>query len=86
MFFIDALDESDIWRIGDFVGKNREKLALARADITKNLVSSIGLVSLPDQKGHARHVNVGPWPVAKDEQKAIALEFCAHSTLSIRPN
>jgi hypothetical protein len=84
MFFVDGLAGSDMWVIGDLVGRNRGNPALARADLASRVITEVGLVLDPDAKGHSRHVNVKGWPTSKDEQKALALEFCSKSTLVIR--
>ena len=84
MFWIDRLEEPNIWELGDFAGKNRGKPAVARADISSRSVSEINLAIEADPEPHPRHVNVGPWPDAKDEQKAVALDLCAKSKLTVR--
>lgn len=85
MFWIDQLQEANIWKIGDVVGsKSRGKPAVARADVSSHSVSEIKLTIEADSEPHPRHVNVGGWPDGKDEQKAVALDLCAKSRLSIR--
>ncbi|HTT19581.1 MAG TPA: hypothetical protein VMG82_11570 [Candidatus Sulfotelmatobacter sp.] len=90
MQFIDDMLESDIWIIGDAVGKERQKAAIARADLKKESVLATGLsitltpgVQVPGLQSN--HANVGGWPSEKDEQKAIAVELCAQSQLCVRP-
>ncbi len=84
MFFLDGLIESDIWTLGDFAGQQRGKKALARAEILESFIRELELIVTLDPKDHARHVNVEHWPISKDEQKAIALEFCIKSPLFLR--
>ena len=84
MFFVDEMKDDEIWSLGDFAGSKRNKASVARTDLTTSLVEETGLKIFPDTKDHARHVNVGPWPSSKDEQKALALELCAASTLVVR--
>jgi hypothetical protein len=84
MFWIDRLEEPNIWNLGDFAGKNRGKPAVARADVSSYSVSEIKLTVEADPEPHPRHANVGPWPDGKDAQKALALDLCAKSRLSIR--
>lgn len=84
MFWIDRLPEVQIWNIGDLAGRNRGKPAVARADVSSRSVNEIKLTIEADPGPHPRHVNVGPWPESKDEQKALALDLCAKSKLSVR--
>lgn len=84
MFWIDGLQEAKIWNLGDFAGKNRGKPAVARADISYHHVMEIDLTIEADPEPHPRHVNVGAWPIGKDEQKAVALDLCVKSRLSVR--
>jgi hypothetical protein len=84
MFFVDGLTESAIWPIGDFAGSKRGKNAIARAEVRCSTIREIGFVVRVHPKEHPRHVNVGPWPAPKDEQKALALELCAKSALIVR--
>lgn len=84
MFWIDRLEEPNIWNLGDFAGKNRGKPAVARVDVSSHSVSEINLTVEADPEPHPRHVNIGPWPEAKDEQKAVALELCVKSRLAVR--
>jgi hypothetical protein len=84
MFFIDQLGPSEIWAIGDFAGKNRGKLAVAHADMQRKLVADLPVTLEVTPNDHPRHINVAGWPTDKDQQKALALEFCAISTLTVR--
>jgi len=84
MFWIDGLQEANIWNLGDFAGKNRGKPAVARAEIGSESVGQIRLTIEADPEPHPRHVNIGSWPDGKDEQKAVALDLCAKSRLYIR--
>ncbi len=86
MFIIDRLADAEIWTIGDLAGENRGKLALARADIPHKALLELKMVFTRTHDEHPRHLNVGGWPVEKDEQKALAVEFCVKSTLHVRPN
>lgn len=43
---------------------------------------NLRLEATPEE--HPRHVNVAGWPTEKDEQMALALEFCAIAILSVR--
>jgi len=85
MFIIDKLGESELWALGDFAGKNRVKLAVARADMRRDSVLELRLRLEATPGDHPLHINVADWPTEKDAQKALALEFCAVSTLAIRP-
>lgn len=85
MFFVDQLNPGEIWAIGDFAGKNRGKLAVASADMQRKSVLALQVTLELTPNDHPRHVNVAGWPTEKDEQKALALEFCAISTLAVRP-
>lgn len=85
MQFTDGIQEKKIWEIGDIVGKEREKAALAKADLTKSSVLSAGLSVALTPGLHPLHADVGGWPAEKDEQKLIALDLCAKSKLSLRP-
>ncbi len=84
MFFIDQLSLDEVWGIGDFAGKNRGKLAIARADMQRKAVINLPVRLEPTPKDHPRHIDIGGWPTEKDAQKALALEFCAISTLALR--
>jgi hypothetical protein len=84
MFFIDQLSPSEVWALGDFAGKNRGKLAVARAVMSRKSVINLPVKLELTPSEHPRHMNVCGWPTGKDEQKALALEFCAISTLSLR--
>lgn len=88
MFFVDLLQEVEIWALGDSVGfEGRGKPAQARAELPANVISSIQQTQLrivPDPQPHPRHVDIAGWPPEKDAQKAIALDLCAASTLHIR--
>jgi hypothetical protein len=84
-FWIDELSEPHIWKIGDEVaGQSRGKPAAARADFKAGAVLGLGLTIEADPEPHPRHVDVCGWPAEKDEQKEVALELCAASTLRIR--
>jgi len=85
MFSIDQLAENEIWDLGDYAGKNRGKAALARGDIHCKSVFELQMTVEQTPEDHPRHVNIAGWPTEKDEQKALALEFCARSTLCLRP-
>jgi hypothetical protein len=84
MFIIDGLADPEIWRTGDLAGENRGKPALARTDIPHKALLELKMMFAQTPDEHPRHVNVGSWPVDKDEQKALALEFCAKSVLYLR--
>ena len=85
MQFIDGFQEQEIWEIGDLIGRERVKNALARADLSKSSVLEDGLTVALTPGFHPLHADVGGWPTEKDEQKSIALELCAKSKLSLRP-
>lgn len=85
MQFIDGLQEHEIWKIGDLIGKERAKDALARGDLLKSSVLEVGLTVALTPGVHHLHADVSGWPSEKDEQKSIALELCAKSKLSLRP-
>ena len=84
MFFVDQLTDTETWSLGDFAGKNRGKPVIARADMHRKLILEMLLSLEPTRKDHPRHVNITGWPTDKDEQKALALEFCAKSALYLR--
>lgn len=85
MQFIDELSQTEIWRIGDVVGEQRDKQAVARADLKKSSVLAIGLSVEMAPGVHPHHADVGGWPPEKERQKAIALELRAKSQLLLRP-
>jgi hypothetical protein len=85
MLFTDGLEEEETWRIGDEVGKDRGKSALARASLEKSSVTAIGLSVVLSPGVHPQHANVGGWPKEKHEQKLVALDLCAKSALRLRP-
>lgn len=85
MLFTDGLEDSETWRIGDEVGKERGKVAIARADLPKSSVIATGLSVKVSPGVHPNHADVFGWPPEKDEQKLIALDLCAASVLSLRP-
>ena len=85
MFIVDELREPEVWALGDFAGENRGKPAAARADVEHEAIADLKVEFARTPHEHPRHVNVGGWPAEKDEQKALAVEFCARSTLSVRP-
>jgi hypothetical protein len=82
--WIDSLSEREIWDIGDLLGLERSKQPLAHADFGVAAVSEAKLTIEADSTPHPRHVNLGGWPIGKDEQKLIALLLCARSILKIR--
>jgi hypothetical protein len=84
MFSVDQLTENEIWDLGDYAGKNRGKAALARGDIECKSIFELHMRVEPTPEDHPRHVNIAGWPTEKDKRKALALEFCARSTLHIR--
>lgn len=86
MQFIDGLMETEIWGIGNLVGKERDKKVLARADVAKSMILNVGLNVALSQGLHPLHADVGGWPLEKDERKAIALELCANSKLLLCPS
>jgi hypothetical protein len=85
MLFVDSMQDAEIWGIGDRVGQERAKRAIARADLMKSSVLAIGLSVELTPGVHANHADVGGWPPEKDAQKLIALELCAQSSLYLRP-
>jgi len=85
MQFIDGLQEQEIWQVGDLIGKERAKNALARGDLSKSSVLKVGLTVDLTPGLHDLHADVSGWPTDKDEQKSIALELCAKSKLCLRP-
>jgi len=85
MFIIDRLTDAEVWTIGDLAGVNRGKTALARADISHKALLELKMVFAGTPDKHPRHLNVGRWPIEKDEQKALAVEFCTQSMLYVRP-
>jgi hypothetical protein len=85
MLFIDGLQEEETWRIGDEVGKDRGKTAVARANLAKSSVVSLGLSVDLSPGVHQNHADIGGWPREKDKQKLIALDLCAESDLRLRP-
>lgn len=86
MMGVDGLADAEIWPLGDIVGEGRARAAIARADVPNNAIRECGLSIESDPTPHPRHVNVAGWPIAKDEQKSIALDLCAKSALQRRPS
>jgi hypothetical protein len=84
MLFTDGLEDGETWRIGDEVGKERGKAAIARANLAKSSVTSTGLSVQLSPGVHPNHADVFGWPEEKDKQKLIALDLCAASDLSLR--
>ena len=82
----DALSEQQIWEIGDQLGRERQQQPKARADLEIAAISEANLTVEPDPVPHPRHFNLCGWPAEKDEQKAIAVFLCAHSSLVEREN
>lgn len=81
---IDNLTESEIWISGDEVaGATRGRSSLARADIKSSAIAEVHL-TLHSDPPPLRHMVLRGWPVAKDEQKAIALDLSLRSLLRIR--
>jgi hypothetical protein len=85
MLFIDGMQHAETWRIGDKIGQERAKRAIARADLMKSSALTIGLSVELSPGVHPNHADVGGWPPEKDAQKLIALELCAQSSLHLRP-
>ncbi len=85
MQFIDGFQETEIWDVGDIIGRVRDKTALARADLPKSVALDVGLTVELAPGPHPLHADVGGWPPDKDKQKLIAIELCVKSTLSLRP-
>jgi hypothetical protein len=85
MLFIDGMRHAEMWGIGDRIGQERAKRAIARAGLMKSAVLTIGLSVELSPGVHANHADVGGWPPEKDAQKLIALELCARSSLHLRP-
>jgi hypothetical protein len=85
MLFIDGMQHAETWGIGDKIGQERAKRAIARADLMKSSVLTIGLSVELSPGVHANHADVGGWPPEKHAQKLIALELCAQSSLHLRP-
>jgi hypothetical protein len=67
-----------------FRWQEQGKLAVAHADMQRKLVTDLPVTLELTPNDHPRHINVGGWPTDKDKQKALALEFCAISTLTVR--
>ena len=85
VFWIDDLQEQEIWHIGDTVaGGPRERRTLARADFNKLCAHELKLTIEPDPKPHPRHAELCGWPKEKDERMAITLELCNRSQLRLR--
>lgn len=79
------MEDTEIWKIGDeVVGRPRAKNPVARADFHAAGLRNLNLSVEADTAVHPRHANLCGWPVEKDEQKAVALELCSQSTLSLR--
>jgi hypothetical protein len=80
----DDLADQEVWSIGDLLGQPRNQQPEARADLHIAAISEAQLTVESDPTPHPRHFNLCGWPVAKDEQKSIALLLCKRSTLMQR--
>lgn len=78
--------EAEIWQIGVNVATQQQRTLYGRSDIlTKNcLVESLRVAAkpFPDNPNHA---DIEGWPLAKEDQKAIALKLAASATKLIPP-
>jgi hypothetical protein len=78
VFDVVALSEPEIWNLGDeVVGKPRNKVTRARADIEKEGFLSVGLTVVSSPAPHPRHYDVCGWPPheQKDLRKDIAQDL-----------
>lgn len=82
---IKDLSSKEIWTLGDDIGADRGKPALARGDFTGEQAKATGLPVVPD-KPPSRHVNIKPWPVEKSEQKLIAEKLARDAKGAVRSN
>ena len=67
MQFIDGFQETEIWDVGDIIGRERDKTALARADLPKSVALDVGLTVELAPGPHPLHADVGGWPPDKDK-------------------
>ncbi|MDG2990092.1 hypothetical protein L3556_03960 [Candidatus Synechococcus calcipolaris G9] len=79
--------EAEIWQAGVNVATQQQRTLHGRSDIlTKNcLVESLRVTAqpFPDNPNHA---DIEGWPMAKEDQKAIALKLAAAATKLIPPS
>ena len=80
-----GLSEKLIWIDGDKVAENRGPL-VGRVDVQVARFEQVKLKVFPDPlEGRPNHANVKGWPVAKEEQKLLALELVRGLTLTPVP-
>ena len=84
VFLVAGLGEKEIWDIGvSFVAVLRQRELQARADLTEQDVSDVGLVVTPESSQHPLHANLEGWPREKEEKKGLAQDLAALATLVI---
>jgi hypothetical protein len=75
-----GLSDSDLWRVGEEVGKPSKRMLLGRADLNAgeyrahNLVVQADPVTAP-LPGNPGHALVLRWPIEKSAQKSLAQNF-----------
>ncbi len=74
-----------MWSLGDrHVAGPRDKDLLARAELKRAEIESVGSLSLVRDDQPFRHANIEGWPEAKDKKKSLAQELAALARLKVR--
>lgn len=84
--------EAEIWSIGKDVSNALDRELYGRADIQANAckietlkVTAKPILDNPTAPDNPNHADIEGWPIAKEDQKAIALKLVASASKLIPP-
>ena len=79
--------EAEIWEVGSAVAQGQGKPMYGRADLSalSCRAQSLRVEATPVDR-NPNHADLAGWPMAKQDQKAIALKLAASATFVANPN
>ena len=83
VFRTSGISKSEIWEIGDDVGRASQRILHGRADIVALQVQKQGLFIDPDNNP-PRHANITGWSLEKPKRLSIAQELAAVAELELK--
>ena len=83
VFRVMDLSEEAIWRLGEEVGKERQKLPKGRAQFVAAGAGRVGL-HLDADDDPPRHANLVGWPATKPERLTVAQRLAAECEIHLR--